>query len=66
MGEKWAIAMEEGSQGLNRYLWMRNSSGDIAVFPSEHQARLWILTDLPAHLKGKDFVFFRITSKNDS
>ena len=65
MSEKWFIVVESHGNNKGFHEIVLNADGEVAVFPSKSQARLWVLLSNDLSGDMQDIVYIRVPQKED-
>jgi hypothetical protein len=64
MQERWAVAYEPCDMEQGRYLWLRDSGGEIVIFGSRGEARKWVLAKISFGMDTDDVMYVKLPRKN--
>jgi len=63
MAERWIIVFEPESSRDEKYLYVRDGAGDIAVFPSRISAQMWVCAHEKLNNIVSDIVYMKLPEK---
>ncbi len=64
MQERWAVAFEPCDMGQGKFLWLRDQCGNIIVFGSKREARMWVLVEASFSPEPDDAVYIKLPHGN--
>jgi hypothetical protein len=63
MRERWAVAYEPCDMERGKYLWLRDSCGEIVIFGSKREARKWVFAEISFGMDPDDVIYIRLPRK---
>jgi len=63
MQERWAVAYGPCDMEQGKFLWLRDSCGEIIVFNSRHEAEKWVLDEISFGIDADDVIYIKLPRK---
>ncbi len=64
MQERWAVAYEPCDMEQGKFLWLRDSCGEIVIFDSKREAEKWVLAEISFGMDTDDVIYIKLPRKN--